>query len=172
MASLTRITSANDLDLVPSAFPVVAMGEDQARVAPNPPLQNCTMGAVMWSAGGPGANIDLAKRKLGAMAPICGQSCIMNNEGRMGAMGMQLGLAGWWQPPSRRKRRRGHRQGHPRPKASRQRRRRRGQAPRSRTTSTFWPWAPRQHRGCTAYGGSSVLIILWGVVRYFQEYMD
>ena len=39
------------------------------------------------------AKTGLAKRKLDAMASIRGQSCFLNNEGRMGAVKIQLDLA-------------------------------------------------------------------------------
>ena len=93
MARLARRTTAEAVDLVPSAFLDVAMGKGQARVALNPTPQDYTMGAIMRSAGGTGATIDLAKRKLDAMGGIRGQSCLLNNEERLQQMRMQLDLA-------------------------------------------------------------------------------
>ena len=49
-----------------------SVGKGQAHVALNPTPQDYTMGAIMRSAGGTGAQIGLAKRKLDAMAPIRG----------------------------------------------------------------------------------------------------
>ena len=93
MARLARRRTAGSMDLVPNALLGVAMGKDQARVALNPTPQDYTVGAIMRSADGTGANIGSAKCKLDAVASICGQSCNLNNEGRMGAMRTQLDLA-------------------------------------------------------------------------------
>ena len=74
MARLARRTAAVGVDLVPSAFLGTAVGEGQDRIALNPTPEDFTMGAIMWSGSGTGANIGLAKRKFDTMASTRGQS--------------------------------------------------------------------------------------------------